>query len=525
MAILPDGLFTPGTHVEYFFRREDLSGPNTGKVDIEPDTTTVYPQNDESSFDGHRWQEFSVLPDAWKANRYSGGADPCMLYVDWNDRRGDEVVWTSVADSIGATSVAMRGNNNGWAAPGGPGTYQVPGPGVVGSGHVNDPAYFVNKNSSAGTTWDKYDIKCAESTSNGGSSLGSRLSNRTHAGGDLLVQGGVSKDARNAPTPDMLNAFYKIILLLSGDLNTHILGPFTDRSADDAGILSAYLLSSSSGGGPPHGVLAGGNGFAEDAFNAGPPQEDLTSLKFGGNISAASAGVGYLTLSGYKGDVTDLEPQYAGLGAGTYTWGVRNVCYYTLDMLDVTTAQAQEGTRYHDYGTSANGPYISSVVHKAGGGEPWFSDLEGWDIFVMTSRFDINTTGRLQYYTKVFSDVFGYCNALGTGPIIPLDTPNTGNGGAFVDFVGNFTNNPLRSGTATVKFGLAHSDRVEVDIYDVAGRLQRKLADRMFPAGNWTLTWDGVNDQGHLVPRGVYFTQVKYVNRHFSDSKKLTVLK
>jgi len=64
--IIPDGLLTPGSHVEYFFRRQDGTDPN---VFLMPDTNAVTPQNLESSTDGHRWQEFSVLPDSWKKGK------------------------------------------------------------------------------------------------------------------------------------------------------------------------------------------------------------------------------------------------------------------------------------------------------------------------------------------------------------------------------------------------------------------------------------------------------------------------
>ena len=70
ISILPDGMFTPGTHIEYFFRRQDLSGPNVGLSFLCPDTTVVMPQAGESSFDGHRWMEVNVLPDRWKDHSY-----------------------------------------------------------------------------------------------------------------------------------------------------------------------------------------------------------------------------------------------------------------------------------------------------------------------------------------------------------------------------------------------------------------------------------------------------------------------
>ncbi|MGH8897361.1 MAG: FlgD immunoglobulin-like domain containing protein, partial [Egibacteraceae bacterium] len=70
----------------------------------------------------------------------------------------------------------------------------------------------------------------------------------------------------------------------------------------------------------------------------------------------------------------------------------------------------------------------------------------------------------------------------------------------------------------------AKADRVQVKIFDVSGRLVRTLADRMFEAGEHSLRWDGSDNDGRPVARGVYFTQVKYKNSAFSAAKKITVL-
>ncbi len=123
--IIPDGLLTPGAHVEYFLRGQEELARNDAAFVMVPETTFVNPQNNESSSDGHRWQQFGVLPDRWKATSFNSGATPgesgaqgmaCMLYVDLNDRRGDERAWVSIADSIGATASSRRGNHNGWKA-------------------------------------------------------------------------------------------------------------------------------------------------------------------------------------------------------------------------------------------------------------------------------------------------------------------------------------------------------------------------------------------------------------------------
>jgi flagellar hook assembly protein FlgD len=63
----------------------------------------------------------------------------------------------------------------------------------------------------------------------------------------------------------------------------------------------------------------------------------------------------------------------------------------------------------------------------------------------------------------------------------------------------------MRQGLSSVRFGVAKAARVQLTLYDVAGRRVRNLADRMFPAGEHELKWDGTDDAGNKVGRGVYF--------------------
>jgi hypothetical protein len=370
-----------------------------------------------------------------------------------------------------------------------------------------------------------YGVKASESIDTGSSGIGSRLSYLDHTPGNLTD----GKDSKMGPSPAMLSAYYRVVMLLSGDLNLGVLGPFANRSGDDVTLLENYLLNSTAV--KPYGYLAGGNGYVEDAsWNNGPgtPQYDLITTYEGVDLNAAFQREGYRQVSGNANQVADLIPSSAvNPTTNNFIYAVQNFCTFTLDNLQVingtTTPNAVVGAQYENVGP--NGPYIASVVNPGDPAHPWKTETEGWDIYNLRTRFGLDMNGRSGYMYNVFINVFGsLCQVAGT-PMIGLDVPSTGNGQQYVDFVGNFTNNPMRSGVATVRFGLAQSDRVEVDVYDVSGRQIRKLADRMFPAGEHTLTWDGVNDHGQLVPRGVYFTQVKYVNRHITNARKLTVLK
>jgi hypothetical protein len=46
---------------------------------------------------------------------------------------------------------------------------------------------------------------------------------------------------------------------------------------------------------------------------------------------------------------------------------------------------------------------------------------------------------------------------------------------------------------------------VQVRVYDVRGRLVRKLAEGEFEPQRYPLVWDGADDAGHPVGAGIYF--------------------
>ena len=68
-------------------------------------------------------------------------------------------------------------------------------------------------------------------------------------------------------------------------------------------------------------------------------------------------------------------------------------------------------------------------------------------------------------------------------------------------------NSIMKQGKSSVIFSVAKTGRVQVSIYDVTGRKIRNLADRVFQAGPNKLEWDGSDDAGSRVARGVYFVR------------------
>jgi hypothetical protein len=497
--ILPDGLLTPGSHVEYFYVKKDLA---TGVTAMCPDTNLVYPQPDEESLDAHRWQQFSVLPDAWKFSSYGGLGKACMLYVDWADRLGEEPVWVSVADSIGATAATQRGVHNGWSAPG--------------AADLNDPAYFMNRNAQPGTTWDMYGVKAAEALNTMSGTIGARLAYRGL--GTYLTD----KWAKNAPTVEMMSAYYRILMILTGDLSTNeITGPFDDRSADDTEFIRQFTLGATAEA--HRGLWCMGSGYVEDLdANGNSTVEDI--------LGASLRDGWYIQFSGNARACIDLIPT-AVITTNGDIYGFRNSCGSFADVL-TPTGDAQAASYYDPVGANPLlAPYVASVFHDAetpsAPDRYYQSMVDGWALSNLRSRMCDGSAGRRAYMWNAFTHVFGkICAVAGTGPQT-TEVPNNGDGRTFVDLAG-IGNNPLRQGSAVIHLTLAQADRVTVKIYDVSGRRVRTLADgQLFKAGRVdpALTWDGLDDGGRQVARGAYFVSVRYQKSRFEANRKMIVLR
>ena len=221
--ILPDGLFTPGTHIEYFARRSSADGP-TAYVTLTPDTNVAAVQRGLGpNYDAFRWLEVGVLPDMWKDVRYGGQGLACMLIVDAGDGRGAE------GAMVGALDTLVCGKNNGagrgWKAI----SHLNPDP--------NDPAARVYENlGQKGLTYDWFDA------GGSGSLEGGRLGSRV-----AIVSPAVQdKQATYGPTPEVLKHYYDVVLWMTGDV---LLGTLHDQmsaqeQSGDVHLMNDYFISS-----------------------------------------------------------------------------------------------------------------------------------------------------------------------------------------------------------------------------------------------------------------------------------------
>jgi len=529
--IIPDGLLTPGAHVEYFFRDQKGTAVPGAPDGFVPDTAVVLQNPTEGSTDGHRWQEFSVLPNLWKRSTYrhpitnSFGTGPaCLLVVDGNDRRGNERVWVSVADTIGATPQRWWGSHNGWHAVGAGGDLDNAADNRRGSD--NQPGYVAEHLGQAGSggSWDMYQAKASESLTTSAGSIGSRRSNRTGGAGQALV---INKSSRQGPTPEMLNTFYTMILYLSGDLNSGVLGPYRNKSNNDCGILIDWFNAGNSST-QNRGFWAIGDGFAEsNIFGEKAISTDLMLNYLGTDLVHWN----YIQYSGNSDNLAMLRllPSWQNKGSQqVQLFGMRNLCLWTNDVLTpggVGLPSLATVADEYDRKSAPGGAFVApaGVFKDWDPTSPYKTLVDGWDLEHLTNINDVNTLDRNGYFYKIFVNVWAKLCSI-TGPtIVPLDVPNFEDG-ELVNFV-NLRNNPLARGQATIHFGLVKADRVQVQVFDVSGRLVRTVADRQFAPGTHDLVWDGVDNAGRQVARGVYFTQVRYQNSKFVANRKLTVLK
>ena len=213
----------------------------------------------------------------------------------------------------------------------------------------------------------------------------------------------------------------------------------------------------------------------------------------------------YQSLANHTSECTDLVMTTA-IMASADIYGVVNNCQFSNDVYSRNPAipEAVEGAFYEN--TGLNGPYVSDVVKTAVPLRNWIALTSGYDIDHLLSRYCDTDNGRLAYYFYMLNKVFGGICQQTAIPSLTLDAPGAGRGRDLTDFM-KIGNSVMRQGPTVVRLGIAHAGRVQIGIYDVTGRKVRNLADRVFPAGEQVLHWDGTDDSGSKVPRGVYFVR------------------
>jgi hypothetical protein len=84
------------------------------------------------------------------------------------------------------------------------------------------------------------------------------------------------------------------------------------------------------------------------------------------------------------------------------------------------------------------------------------------------------------------------------------------------------TPNPFNP-TTTIRFRVAQAEQVELSVFDVAGRLVKRLVNRRMDGGTeHAVTWNGTDRFGVRVPSGIYFYRI--TTPTFTERRKMTLL-
>jgi len=68
--------------------------------------------------------------------------------------------------------------------------------------------------------------------------------------------------------------------------------------------------------------------------------------------------------------------------------------------------------------------------------------------------------------------------------------------------------NPFNPET-NIRFDVAKSAKVQLNIYNLRGELVKQLTNRNYQPGTYKLLWNGTNTAGNQVVSGIYFYQLR----------------
>jgi hypothetical protein len=519
--ILPDGLFCPGTHIEYYIRVEFVGGT---VVNV-PDPNCVIQKKVEGSIDGHRWAEFTVLPDRWKdgawpiADRHAP-APACVLVVDLDDGGGNARAWVAVADSIWATTPDRYGANNGWHAVGGlagcsnPVDVDDPNNNRQPDGTPGFYPRYDSHGGAAGTTWDLYNVKGAQYNCEGNAgSLGGRAG---------VVPVGFTPPG---PTGAILRGYYRTLILLSGDRSSMILGPLLDRSQNDVGMLQDFL-NTQSGSPLPRALIVEGSGFAESEAAYG------RSSLLAGSLGASLVSGDYSLYAANPATGIELF-SFPPVSPSGKTYGLVNAAPVSNEVLSLNLALpgVVMASKYPDTGINPN-PKVASIYAPStlpnNLMHPSVTLLDGWNIEDLRDQTRTTSAGRLLYHWEVLREINGQIgNCMPVAPGGPVGVGGDRGGDVQaprIELLG-VRGNPLRGGNAVLELGLCEAAHVRVGVYDLAGRMVRVLHDGLLEAGRHDFAWDGTDQAGSLARSGVYLVRARDLDRGAVVGAKLTLLR
>lgn len=253
-------------------------------------------------------------------------------------------------------------------------------------------------------------------------------------------------------------------------------------------------------------ILSGASGFDRGALVWMPGMgqvNTLTELRPGFGYWVRVESDTILLYPGFEGAAVDppaLRFAPTRAGAASRNWMLVYGEAITLDGRELSQGAAVEFFTEDGVPCGA-GDYENGVLrftpvygYDTAGGATSVLPREGERVYVRVN-------GEPAYPTLVWS---------GTGSRVRLEALSGEPGGDTPSCVSLGQNypNPFNPST-TISFDLPAPGEVMLRVYAVTGQLVRTLADRSYPGGTHTVTWDGRNEDGLLVASGVYLYRLE----------------
>jgi M6 family metalloprotease-like protein len=196
------------------------------------------------------------------------------------------------------------------------------------------------------------------------------------------------------------------------------------------------------------------------------------------------------------------------------------------DPVEIDVAGDDEVIQYYEiYRADDQGnpeTLVDEVIIDAEPGEPgfqWYDDVETWSGIVYTYRArgidGADNAGA--FSAPMVADCGPATTAIGEDGRAAPDAATAPR----VELYPN-TPNPFNPRT-TIRFTLSEPGRVDLAVFDLAGRRVRTLAGRAYGAGTWAVAWDGTTDAGAPATSGVYVYRIEVDGR--VEARKMMVLK
>jgi hypothetical protein len=455
VEILPDSLFTPGTKIYYYIKSsyEGMGGYRTVPLAAdETDLSTMF--------------EIEILPDKCKY------PPACLLYYDYYDRGAQASIEAALTD--------------------------------------------------LGRTWDRFDKRAS------GGYEGNGIGNRYLGPGKYALRGPIG------PSLEQLDQ-YGVILINNGDLGAN--SSFSDggvyATADptnDIAAMEAYLTE-----GPSRGLWLSGNSIAHELNNDALVRRPFLNNVMGAEFDATN----YRDFSGHEMDAgcrilysihgDPASDNYFSVtdSVGLYGSGCPTLYNYDVFHKNPAAAGIAGNALLYDRsdipGQSAGGVAYSSVYHIFATGQGTDSAravIDGFSLHLLRDTECLTGAGVRDWARDLLGNpgpggviAPGFFALRPSGELLcpPVGDELAGTEGPgpqrFVNRLDQNFPNPFRAGT-TIGFSTATRTDVEVRIFDVAGRLVRKLKKKSGP-GDGLVVWDGRNGEGRPMASGVYFYRIR----------------